>query len=82
MSADNGWLLRKNEAGKYVMQMYFASADSYPPIEANDVHVFETMAAAISWYEHTAPYSEYGLTVKILYPTPNKISTSLIDPKE
>lgn len=69
MSADNGYLLRRNMAGEFVIQMYFASADQYPSIDAPDIQVFKTIEDAIKWYEDHDLYSEYGLTIKCIVPT-------------
>ena len=65
MSADNGWLLRRNREGRFVIQMYFASADEYPPITDPNAKIFDTTDEAIQWYELYSGYSEYGLTVNI-----------------
>lgn len=69
MSADNGYILRKNKDEKYVLQMYFASADSYPPIDAANATIFNTLEEAIEAYERIESSGaiplEYGLTVKI-----------------
>jgi hypothetical protein len=77
MSADNGYLLRRNTAGEYVLQMYFASADQYPSIDALDRLVFHTLEEAALWYETHNPYSEYGLTIKCITPT-----APYVEPKE
>lgn len=70
MSADNGYILRKNSAEKFVLQMYFASADDYPDIsDANHEQIFNTLEEAIEAYERITSSGvvpvEYGLTVKI-----------------
>jgi hypothetical protein len=70
MSADNGYLLRRNTAGEYVLQMYFASADRYPSIDAPDIHKFKTIKEAAEWFELQDFYSEYGLTIMCAVPTP------------
>lgn len=67
MSADNGYVLRKNEEGKFVLHMYFASADEYPPIDQGG-QTFDTLEEAVLAYEEAedAAYpSEYGLTTYI-----------------
>lgn len=69
MSADNGYVLRKNKAGKYVVQHYFASAEEYPDVEVAE-RVFDTLEEAVLAYEQLEhemyPYtSEYGLSVQI-----------------
>jgi hypothetical protein len=73
MSADNGFVLRKNVAGQFVVQMYFASADEYPPINDPKANVFNTLEEALMWYELYAGYSEYGLTARIKHATHNPI---------
>ena len=69
MSADNGWLLRKNQDGKFCLQMYFASADEYPTIALDGPSVFPSLEAALAAYEEfegeDGYYSEYGLSVNI-----------------
>lgn len=70
MSADNGYILRKNKDQKFVLQMYFASSGDYPPITpVNERQVFDTLEEAIVAYEEIVSNSEfpieYGLTVKI-----------------
>jgi len=72
VSADNGWLIRKNDLGQFVVQMYFASADEYPQINCPKAFVFKSLEDAIRWYELYAGYSEYGLAVKIETVTYNK----------
>lgn len=69
MSADNGYLLRKNTAGKLVIQMYFASADEYPSIDEPDALVFDDLDGALAWYESESEYSEYGLTTRVFETT-------------
>lgn len=66
MSADNGWLLRKNIYGKFVLQPYCASADVYPPIDDPKAKTFSDLNDALNWYQTEQPYSEYGLTVNTL----------------
>lgn len=69
MSIDNGYILRRNKNQKYVLQMYFASADGYPPIDAANATIFNTLEEAIDAYERIESSGaipiEYGLTVKI-----------------
>jgi hypothetical protein len=69
VSADNGFILRRDEAGKYVLQMYFASAEEYPPIDSIRAGRFDTLEEAIAKFEEvdsTDDYPcEYGLTVRI-----------------
>lgn len=67
MSADNGYILRKHE-NKYVLQMYFDSADELPPVEdAREEEKFDTLEEALErfqWFQ-TQFVIEYGLTVRI-----------------
>lgn len=69
MSADNGYILRKNKDEKFVLQMYFASAPDYPPIDAVGSTIFNTLEEAVEAYERIESSGaipiEYGLTVKI-----------------
>lgn len=74
MSADNGYILRCNDEGKYVLQMYFASADELPYVEAaRPDQIFETLEDAVYHYEEIDvqaaesgyPSSEYGLLVRV-----------------
>lgn len=69
MSADNGYILRKNKNNKFVLQMYFASAPDYPPIDSLNAAHFNTLEEAIEAYERIESSGsipiEYGLTVKI-----------------
>lgn len=69
MSADNGFVLRKDKDEKFVLQMYWASAEDYPPIDSLRVQKFDTLEEAIDAYEtieDAAPIpSEYGLSVHI-----------------
>lgn len=71
MSADNGWILRKNIYGKFVLQEYCASLDHYPPIDDPKAKTFTTIEAALAWYQTTQPYSEYGLSVQTMTITYN-----------
>ena len=71
MSADNGWVLRKNDQGKFVLHMYFASVNDYPAIGDPRAKVFDTLEEAITWFETEAGYSEYGLTTHIQNITPS-----------
>ena len=63
MSADDGFILRQDEQGKYVLQHYFASA-GYPPIEDPITERFDTIEEALLKYQMQDP-TEYGLTVDI-----------------
>lgn len=65
MSADNGYILRKNKQKKFVVQEYNASADCYPSVDTVGAPSFDTLEEAVTWYERDAGYSEYGLTVNL-----------------
>lgn len=69
MSADNGFVLRKNKNEKFVLQMYWASVEDYPPIDALSAQTFDTLEEAITAYETIEDSavipSEYGLSVHI-----------------
>lgn len=67
MSADNGYIIRQNSCGRFVLQMYWASSDDYPPIIEGDnpTNTFSTLEEAVQYYYADEPYSEYGLTVLI-----------------
>lgn len=86
MSADNGYLLRKNAAGDFVLQMYFASADEYPSIDRANVLTFETLEDAISYHNnHFSFDTEYGLTINIetvTYPQPESETNENEDPTD
>lgn len=64
MSADNGWIMRRDQRDKIVLQEYGASADSFPPINDMGIHVFDTVDEALVWYQEVNPWSEYGLTIQ------------------
>jgi hypothetical protein len=67
MSADNGYILRKNSKGKHILQMYFESNNSYPDVEKADPYeTFDTFEDAMDAYhrdENGDYWSEYGLTI-------------------
>jgi hypothetical protein len=69
MSSDNGYVLRQDSQGKYVLQMYYASADSFPEVNGNRAMRFDTLEEAIFRYqelEQNSDYpSEYGLSVQL-----------------
>lgn len=71
MSMDNGHILRKNAAGKFVLQEYCASSDDYPDVENSGLNnTFDTLEAALLEYSENSDYGEqyydeYGLSVKI-----------------
>lgn len=72
MSSDDGYLLRQNKEGKYVLQHYFMSADEYPPIEgAQASQIYDTLEDAVYNYQKQDSddfRSEYGLTVNVWPP--------------
>lgn len=68
MSADDGWVIRKNEAGKYVLQHYFASDEELPSIDSSRSNHFDTLEEACrqyAKYDNTEYPSEYGLRILI-----------------
>ena len=71
MSSDNGHIIRKNKAGKFVLQEYNASAESYPDVEkAGPNNTFDTLEAAVLEYGGDSGYlgkyyDEYGLAVRV-----------------
>jgi len=70
MSADNGYVIRKNKDNRFVLQMYFASFDDYPDVEDPSAPVFDTLEEAVMKFAEweTDPWfiCEYGLSVKVL----------------
>lgn len=73
MSADNGYILRRNRKGQYVLQMYFASADEMPDVEiAKPDEVFQTLEQAVEAHQKldgaVFPWTEYGLTIDLKVP--------------
>lgn len=72
MSADNGYIIRKNENFKFVLQEYSASASEFPPIEMG--RSFDSLEEAVLAYESIVDdeYTvvEYGLTIKVKNITP------------
>lgn len=69
MSADDGWLLRKDKDHKFVIQHMFMSAEEPPDINSEHAKRFETIEEALDFYETMDLYtdypSEYGLIVRI-----------------
>lgn len=61
MSADNGFIIRINDAGYYVAQMYFASSE-YPSIEEATLR-FTSLEGAVDYANDQ--YTEYGLTIDL-----------------
>lgn len=81
MSADNGFIIRNNKEGKFVLQHYFASDDTYPDVEKEAGFKFNTLEEAIVYYQEldSGEYStEYGLTVSINNPK-DRESTTMIE---
>lgn len=71
MSADNGFIIRETDDGKYALQAYFASADTLPEIE-KATEIFDTLEEAARAYakiEDTmnefGGYIEYGLSIRL-----------------
>ncbi len=62
MSADNGYIVRVNDEGDFVLQMYFASADKFPPIDEPNSVKSNTLAEALDYHNRNCE-SEYGLVV-------------------
>jgi hypothetical protein len=73
MSMDNGHIIRKNAAGKFVLQGYSMSSDTLPDVEkAPADQQFDTLEAAADAYEAGGEYpygrycDEYGLTISLM----------------
>lgn len=76
MSADNGFVIRKDTRGKFVLQEYNASADYYPPINSPRGEKFDSLndaAMKYAQYAGTGMIIEYGLSISIDEPTPDGI---------
>lgn len=77
MSSDNGFLIRKNKARKFVLQEYCASAEGFPSVESPRGQKFDTLEEAIRAYNklvHTDGYiCEYGLTIDLDNPEPTNL---------
>jgi hypothetical protein len=78
MSMDNGHIIRKNADGKFVLQQYSMSVESYPDItKARPDQIFDTLEDAIEEYNGDDEYpdgkycDEYGLTIDLKMPTPS-----------
>lgn len=69
MSADNGFILRRNKDDKFVLQEYSASDESLPSIDAKHVVKCDTLESAIFAYEMIRDMPgmivEHGLDVRI-----------------
>jgi len=65
MSADNGYIVRKNQNGELCLQMYFASNDEYPPIKDTPKNMrFLSLQSLVKYYEANCE-AEYGLSFRI-----------------
>ena len=67
MNADNGFLIRKNVGGKFVLQEY-SSPLPFPPIESPRAQHFDTQDEAVEAYKsiERAGYSvRHGLCVQV-----------------
>jgi hypothetical protein len=63
LSADNFYLIRKDQAGKYVPVMGFASADDDYDFVINpgSTRRFDTLGEALDWA--CDQYTEYGVSI-------------------
>jgi hypothetical protein len=81
MSMDNGYILRPNAEGMFVIQEFNLSADYLPPVQEEKVHVFARFEDAIVFYAQQVKLgnfvSEYGLTVDI--PLPERTTKMTLD---
>lgn len=67
MNSDNGFLIRKNVGGKFVLQEYSATIP-FPPIESPRAQSFATQDEAVAAYKsiEKSGYSiRHGLSVQI-----------------
>ena len=71
VSSDNGYILRKDLRGKFVLQMFFASADDYPAINRAGALKFDTLEEAVDHYYEKGYFSEYGLLIQASPVTPD-----------
>lgn len=73
MSADNGYVIRENSEGEYVLQMYSGSADDFPPIDAQGAIRCRSLEEAVLVYAQMEKddyfISEYGLTFRLGRPS-------------
>lgn len=73
MSADNGFVIRKNDKGEYALDMYFASADSWPDVNDPSAKTFATLEAAVKEFARMEAKAiaegtylcEYGLSFQL-----------------
>lgn len=69
MSSDNGFMIRKNNARKFVLQEYSASADELPSVENPNAKTFDYLEEAVRYYAdltHNQDYPcEYGLSIDL-----------------
>lgn len=73
MSADNGYIIRLNQRGKYVLQMYFASAPEFPPINRPGSMIFTSLEEAVNGFNQCCRDTEYGLRVDVKSVTPDPV---------
>ena len=73
MSADNGYIIRLNQRGKYVLQMYFASAPEFPPINKPGSMIFTSLEEAVNGFNMCCRDTEYGLRVDVKSVTPDPV---------
>lgn len=88
MSADNGWILRRNSEGEFVLQHYFASAEELPDINSASPDMkFDSALEALMYYEQIEqrayPFSSgYNLIVKIKEPTYGRRNSGASNPDQ
>jgi hypothetical protein len=66
VSSDDGWIIRQNASGKYVLQHFFMSSEELPPVEDGGFE-YDTLDDAVRQYARfSKDYpSEYGLSVNL-----------------
>lgn len=62
MSADNYFVIRKDDTGRFAATMGFASDHGVPPIDDTDPR-FDSLAEALTYAN--AEYTEYGVRVDV-----------------
>lgn len=66
MSADNGYYVQRNKAGKIVVQHAFASDDALPDPEVGmPDQVFDTLDEAVNAFQGRADDTEYGFWLRL-----------------
>lgn len=75
MSADNGYLVRKNSRGKWVAQHYFVSADEWPDVNDHTLPEYVSLEAIVSAYSSVAGETEYGFNIIQSEEIPPKVMT-------